>query len=118
MAFVKSKNWKEEIKGYCYCLVNFPERIEDPCPTTPEYKCPVQGLRKLLVQKEAPGKKEFMTSLLFAGCFIRKQLIAAMVDVFRMKPNAAARQIVLTVKELEKKGRKVTKDDSNNYVVY
>lgn len=118
MPFVKSRDWKLELTGYCPCFNTFPEHIEDPCADSLRTACPAQKLRLLLIQKESPGKKEFMAALLFAGCFIRKQLIAVMIDVFKMKPNAAARQIVLTIKELEKKGRKVIKDDMSHYIVY
>ncbi len=115
MAFKKSSDWKEEIIGYCPCLIKFPEIVVDEfCPGK---GCPGKDLRDFLLQKEPPGKKDFMTALLRVGCFNRKQLIAVMCDLFKMKPNAAARQIVLAIERLKKRGKKVVHDDNDNYVI-
>jgi len=115
MPFRKSRNWKLELTGYCACFNKFPEHIEDPCI---QDSCPAKRLRSLFIQKETPGKRDFMTGLLFTGCFIRKQLINVMTDVFKMSSNTGARQIVLAIEELKKKGRKITKDDSGRYLIY
>lgn len=115
MPFKKSRNWKEELTGYCVCFNKFPEHIEDPCG---EQSCPARPLRTLMCQKGAPGKREFMTALLLCGCFIRKQLIGVMMDVFKMSSNTGARNIVLALEELQKKGRKITKDDDGHYLIY
>ncbi len=114
MAFKKTSAWKEEVIGYCPCLVKFPTVIEETCIGV---GCPANQFRLFLVQKEPPGKKDFMEALLRIGCFNRKQLIAVMCDLFKMKPNTAARQIVLAIERLKKHGKKVVHDDSDNYVI-
>ncbi len=115
MSFKKSTDWKEEIIGYCPCFNKFPEIVIDEfCSGN---TCPGKDLRVLLVQYEPPGKKDFMTALLRIGCFNRKQLIGVMCDLFKMKPNAAARQIVLAIERLKKRGKKVVHDDLDNYVI-
>ncbi len=115
MAFKKSSDWKEEIIGYCSCFNKFPEVLCDPfCPGL---ACPGRQLRDFLLASEPAGKKDFMEALLRIGCFNRKQLIGVMCDVFKMKPNAAARQIVLATERLKKRGKKVVHDDNDNYVI-
>jgi hypothetical protein len=115
MAFKKSSDWKEEVAGYCPCFNKFPVVETDAfCPGN---ACPAKDLRDFLLRQEQPGKKDFMTALLRIGCFNRKQLIAVMCDVFKMKPNAAARQIVLATERLKKRGKKVVHDDNDNYVI-
>jgi len=115
MAFKKSSDWKEEIIGYCPCFNKFPNVIVDEfCTGT---ICPGKQLSNFLLQKEPPGKKDFMEALLRMGCFNRKQLIAVMCDVFKMKSNAGARHIVLAIERLKKRGKKVVHDDNDNYVI-
>jgi hypothetical protein len=115
MAFKRSSDWREEVTGYCPCFNKFPDILVDPfCPGL---VCPGRQLRDFLLAQEPPGKKDFMTALLRIGCFNRKQLIAVMCDLFAMKPNAAARQIVLAIERLKKRGKKVYHDDNDNYVI-
>lgn len=114
MAFKKTRDWKEEVLGYCPCFVKFPIVIEKICTET---GCPANQFRLFLTQKESPGKKDFMEALLRIGCFNRKQLIGVMRDLFKMKPNAGARQIVLAIDRLKKRGKRVIHDDLDNYVI-
>lgn len=110
--YVKASNWRTELENYCPCFSHFPI-----LPPECDGLCNANRLRELLLQRTPPKIYEVVMAMMECRTFGRKQIISMLVELYKIKPNAANRNVDLALKRLNDDGKKAIIDSHGKYII-
>ena len=124
--FQPTRDWKEEVKGYCPCFSNsnnYLGCIAGTCPNRAgllNYKtgCHAYHFKCCLLSAPTPKKSEFVLALLRMGCFTRKQLFIAIQEIYKARysqAESAVESCLRNISHEKVKGFYIYTDDEHRY---
>ena len=108
-------SWQTRLTGYCACFNKFPQSIDTHyC----DAKCPALGLRRQLQDNKEPQKSVFTENLILTGAFSRKEVIAILIDLFKIKFYTASGKVDAARRNLRYNKYHVFKTDDGRLVAH
>lgn len=106
----RSKDWKKKVINICPCFVtelSKPEPSGAVCPNP----CNLEGLKGLLLQKDAPSRTEIVKTMVRSGVFTKRDIVFALMEIHDTIFLSANRRIEEAVVSLKTEGYSVWTDD-------
>jgi hypothetical protein len=108
-----SRDWKKKVLNICPCFVTElakPEPSGEVCPNP----CNLEGLKGLLLRKEAPNRTEIVKTMIKSGVFTKREISYSIVEIHNSVFLSAERRVEEAMAELKKEGFKIWTDDNKN----